>query len=322
MPKGIVATPATVAGASVADRPDVIDLGSADYSGEKIAIGAGSFWDEPPTLAPETEYMSVCYYGEEGTGKTTHLMSMANLGPVLVVSAEAGLKSRALTRRGIDITNIKPWPRPGQAITFAALEQLYFQTKLQLQHNPGSVAGITFDSITEIVRVLLANEGDRAYRAAQGSSKPRDRWFTDRADYGVITKQVGTLLRWFRDLECHFGMTALMRRDTDHDGKVAYGPSVNPALMGDIPGFVDMLIHTEINGDGLYVGWSVAHGGKYRGKDRDGVLPKCLPDPTFSRLRAYVDGELTKETDALWLAARGDTKPIEAPPETAAEVSE
>jgi hypothetical protein len=304
-----------MAGSAVAER--VVDLGPDEYSGDKNL--AGSFWDDPAPLAPEREYMSVCLYGEEGTGKSTHLAYMANLGPILAINAEAGLKSRALARRGVEVDNIMVWPRPGEKLTFNGLETLYFQTKLQLQHNPGSVAGVTFDSITEIVRVLLANEGARAFRAAQGSGKPRDRWATERNDYGVVAKQVGTLLRWFRDLECHFGMTALMRRDTDHDGKVAYGPSVTPALMGDIPGFVDMLIHTEINPQGLYVGWTAAHGGKYRAKDRDGVLPKCLPDPTFSRLRAYVDGELTKETDELFQAAKAGTAPVEAPPTTAPE---
>lgn len=271
------------------------------------ATDYSSGWDDIPVLAPEHEFMSVCWYGAEGTRKTTYLSHMANLGPILIVNAEAGAKSRALARRGVDVDNIRIWPAPGQKLTFGGLENLYFTVKSRLDNESGSVAGVGFDSITEIVRVLLANERERGYLATMGSSRARDRWQTDRNDYGVLANQISTILRWFRDLPCHFAMTALERRDQDDDGKVKYGPAVTPALMQDIPGFVDTMAHTTILENGTGVGWTQPIG-KYRAKDRDGILPNPMPDPTFTRIRAYIDGNLTEDTDQILIDAKEAAK--------------
>lgn len=273
-----------------------------------------------PRLNTRTDFLTVGYYGQEGTGKTTSLLDMANFGPVLLVNAEAGAKPEALARRGINTDNIVPWPSPGVPINFDTLESVYLSMQADLLADPTSWAGVGFDSLTEIVRVFLANERERQFR---GAGKARDRWFTDRSDYGVTANQVSDILRKFRSLPCHFGFTALERRDTDSDGKVMYGPNVTPALMADIPGFVDVLIHcVAVTPDvedqfaaPMYAGWTRPHDKKYRGKDRnDSGMPNRMPSPSFGRILAYVRGDLTKDSDAIFQAAKAAAQSQTATP--------
>jgi hypothetical protein len=250
-------------------------------------------------LEEEDDWLSVGYYGFGGSGKTTDLCAMARRGPMLLVSAESGAKVKALQRQGIPTDNIHPWPDPkkGEEITFASFEQLYYRVKADLLRDPDSWFGIGFDSLSEIVRLLIIDERTREYHRLTARGKERKRYFTDRDDYGAVTAMVGEKLRQFRNLPCHFGFTALERRDDDG----FYGPSANPGIANDLPGFVDLLIHCERQtlddgGDAVYLGWTKEHD-KYRAKDRYGWLPLILPDPQFDRLLAWVREDLTPASD-------------------------
>jgi hypothetical protein len=117
--------------------------------------------------------------------------------------------------------------------------------------------------------------------------------FIDRADYGTMSKLFRDMLRKFRDLPCHFAITALERRDVDDDsGKVQYGPSVTPGLQTDLLGYVDFVIMTKAEDeDGPFRGLTRSNS-RYRAKDRFDVLPKIMVDPTFLRVMDYVTGEM------------------------------
>jgi hypothetical protein len=279
----------------------------------QLAAKNGPLADTLPGLSEDTDYLAVCWYGLEGAGKTINLCSMAKIGPMVLLSAEAGAKILALKRFGIPTDNIRIWPNreKGERFDFAGLEALYYQIKAELVANPGCWVGGGMDSFTEIVRLFVIDERNTQYARAARKSVERGRFFTDRDDWGVVTQQLQEKLREFRSLPWHFGFTALERRDLDPDGKVAYGPAANPALMNDLPGFVDMLVHCQATEmpdgeDDVYLGWSKKHDGKYRAKDRYGVLPKVLPNPQFDRLLAYVRGALdpTNDPDLLEVKRR------------------
>ena len=132
--------------------------------------------------------------------------------------------------------------------------------------------------------------------------------FTDLSDYGIMTDQLRDLLRKFRDLPCHFGVSALERRDVDEqDSKVKYRPAVTPAVMNDLVGMVDIIGVTSTKefddgGEDEFQGlFRLA--GKYEGKDRFKAIPKHLVDPMFHRLVAYVNDDLTAETDQIMIDA-------------------
>lgn len=227
---------------------------------------------------------------------------MANLGKVLYVNAESGLKAHPLRALGINIRNIEVWPEPGEPITFKTLEQLHLEL---LKAKPGSYAGVVWDSITDIYKVLLEDVVLHAVAKASRAGRERDLFFIDRADYGVMTEQVRTLVRRYRDLPMHFGVAALARREQDDDGAVTYQPAITPALQNDLVGWVDMVCVTSsalVGKEDEYRGLFRPHG-KYRGKDRLGALPKYLVDPWFDRLVAYANGDLDATTDEVMIEA-------------------
>lgn len=258
-----------------------------------------SLADSLPALSEDKDWLSVGYYGLEGSGKTADLLAMARLGRMLLVNAESGAKPSALRRLGIPYENIRPWPdaEKGETVTFESFEALYFRVKTDLLADPTSWIGVGFDSLTEVVRLLIADERQRQYHRAIRRGKERERYFTDRDDYQAVTAMIGEKLREYRHLPCHFGFTALERRDDDG----MYGPAANPAIANDLPGFVDLLVHTErqeVGDDGpdVFAGWMSKHG-KYRAKDRYGWFPKILPDPQFDRLLGWVREDITPEND-------------------------
>ena len=258
------------------------------------------------TLDEKEEHLNVLLFGREGSGKTTAAVSLANLGygKVLVVNAEGGLKKNTLKRRGVDVSRIMVWPNDGQAITHHGLVEAYTQVKADLERDPKSWAGVIFDSATEIVPALIDQVAqDRMEKAAKRGQPVEgvDEFFTDRSDYGTMSKMFRDLLRKFRDLPTHFVVTALERRDVDEDtGKVLYGPAVTPGVQADLLGYVDLVLACSSADDesGLPFRALTRSAGKYRGKDRLGVLPKILVEPTIDRILAYEAGELTEETDS------------------------
>jgi hypothetical protein len=254
------------------------------------------------TLADQREVVKILYYGDAGSGKTTAMSSAANLGPVLYIDAESGLKRGPLARLGIPTDQITPH----QQITFEALETLYFEVKGLLEDDITAVSAVVLDSVTEIQKILLENIIGKAVTKAAGRGMDRDPFTIDRADWGVVTEQMRRLTRRFRDLPCHVAFGALPKREVDDDGSVTYSPALTPAFQTDLMGYVDVIIHTEvreIGGKEFHVG-TCKPVGKYTGKDRFGILPQTLVDPTLDRVVAYVNGELTNDKDPRQLAAR------------------
>lgn len=254
------------------------------------------------------ETLNILYYGDGGTGKTTDVATMANSGLVLFINSEAGVKRRPLQERGVEISNIRlfPDPRSGEELSFELLEKMYWQMKEDLEADPKSWAGTCWDSITEIHKKLLEQIVASQVLKAERMGKERDRFFIDRADYGVMTEQIRLLLRRFRDLPCHFAVTALERRDQDDDQKVSYGPSVTPALQGDLIGYVDVVVRTDVVEIGEHSEFQglTRKQGKYKAKDRFDVLPIRMVDPTFERILQYVNDEIDEESDPVMQEAR------------------
>ncbi len=165
---------------------------------------------------------------------------------------------------------------------------------------------MVWDSVTDIHKKVLDQVVAAGAAKAEAKGKPREPFAIELQDYGVMSEQIGLLLRRFRDLPCHFGVTALERRDTDDDGKVVYRPAVTPALSGALQGWMDMVIVTSVadmSGEDEYRGLSRPVG-KYRGKDRFGVLPRYLIDPTFDRVWSYIFEEMKVDDDPVMQAAR------------------
>jgi hypothetical protein len=263
------------------------------------------------SAAEITEFAKILYYGPPGSGKTTDLASMANLGTVVHIDAESGLKPTALKRRGIEIANIESFPdrNNGETISYDDLDGLYWECKDRLEEAPGSIVGIMWDSVTETQKLLLETIVAKGVEKAERKGVEREPFSTYKEDWGVVTEQMRQLIRNFRDLPCHIGFAGLPRRDQDDDGTVKYGVAMSPALQTDLHGYVDVICMCEAIGvpgwkDGeMFIGRFRA-GGKYEVKDRFGVLPTELVDPTMERVIQYINEELTADTDPVMIEAK------------------
>lgn len=261
----------------------------------------------PTTLTDEAEPVNLLLYGSGGTGKTTDLAAIASQGKVWMANAESGIKGRALKRvaeeLGIEIPlpNIEIFPDPnkGEELSIDGLEAEWRRIREALHEDPTAYVATQWDSITEIQQQLKDYEVKRSTDKARRRGQERDPYIVDQDNWRTINEQCRSLIRKFRDLPCHFGATALERREQDSSSRVIYMPAVTPGLQNDLIGWFDVVGHTEtiwVGGDQYFLAQFVNQG-LWQGKDRFKALPKKLVNPTHDRIIAYIDGDLTVDTD-------------------------
>lgn len=290
---------------------NVVTSDQPEPESNQITSSGSDDWFSP--LSEDGDWLNVLYYGREGATKTTSALMAANTGPgrLLVINAEAGLKKRALAKYGVEINKVVTWPPPGERVSRDGLREVYLRVKADLEQDPTSWTGVVFDSVTEVVALLVAEAQRGRIRDLRRANKPYDPDFVSRDDYGIMTKVMRDVIRAWRDLRCHFIATALERRDVDEDsGKVQYGPAVTPALQTDLLGFVDLVLACK-DEDGNNPIRALTYGsGKYRAKDRLGkMLPRVLVLPTFDRVLAYATEQLTEDQDPLQALLRANVVP-------------
>lgn len=262
-------------------------------------------------LTEATAYLNVLSYGPPGTGKTTGALTIANAalngGRVLLIDAEAGAKTSALRRQGIDVDRIDVWPDNPSQLSFNAIEELYMEVRAA---GGDEYVGVVVDSMTELHRRLLEGVVGAALAKAERLGKNRDRFAITLEDYGIVSSQMRTLLRRFRDLPSHLALTALERRDVDDDSSVTYGPALGPSVANDTMGLVDIVCYHSVEtiGDQTFYTGITSPANRRKAKDRIGVLPGRMVDPTMARMLAYVEGDLVRSKDPRQLAARDAAK--------------
>lgn len=252
-------------------------------------------------VADQREFANVLYYGDGGTGKTSALASMANLGRVMYIDAESGIKLRPLKLLGINVDNIE-LPDLEGPLNHDALDDIFWSMKSDLDADPDSWFGCVLDSGSEIARAFLDDiVGKRVTKAEKLGSKAsemmKDPFFIDLDNWGYMSQQFRDLIRRFRDLDCHFGISFLERRDKEKDGSVRVGPAINPGLQTDVVGWHDVVCRTSTEG-GIFLGATQPEGIRI-GKDRYGALPHAMVNPSFARMLGYIHDELQEETDPL-----------------------
>lgn len=254
------------------------------------------------------EFLNLLYYGREGSAKTTNAARIANAashlpkgkGKVLVINAEGGLKRKPLIKRGVDMSRIVLWPDPKkhERVSRESLQKIFQRVKSDLLADPDSWFAVIFDSASEIHISFLDTVTAKRVASMLNRGMDVDEDFVDRSDYGTMSKMFRQQLRNFRDLPCHFIVTALERRDVDSDtSKPTYGPAVTPGLQSDLLGYVDMVIMCKAEDeDGPFRGLTRANS-RYRAKDRFDTLPKVMVEPHADRIIDYLNDTIDEETD-------------------------
>lgn len=291
---------------------EMVDKTAAELNEKMDMKSAISAFAGFSTLADEKEYLNALLFGQEATGKTTalaHAVNLADEGIVVIINVESGLKPTALKRFGLETDRIVMWPNraKGEKITYDGMEELYWKLSAMLEKEPGSVLAVGIDSYSEVTTVLLENITRAAFAAAAENSRlaQRDDVHTTMVqDYGKVTNQVRSLIRKFRDLPCHFFATALEAEFKD-DGVEAIGPELSPKIRTAVLGYVDVAIRYQAESltvdakTRTLVEGQCRKSHRVRAKDRFGVLPHMMAQPTVDRVWAYITGELTEATDPL-----------------------
>lgn len=256
------------------------------------------------SLAAQKEKLTVLYYGKEGSAKSTNAAKLSELGRILVIDSEGGLKPTALRAQGVKVENIQVWPPDGNIdrITFETIEkEVFVPMKIELENDPASWVGVVIDSFSELYVRLTGKAADASRAKDRANGKQRGDFQTNLEDYGVSTSMMRQILRRFRDLDVHLVLTALERRDQDDDGFVQYGPAVGPATANDTMGLVDVVCWTQAEELGPralpFMTGTLRPKDRHRAKDRFGILPPRMIDPSADRLVAYLDGSMTKKND-------------------------
>lgn len=270
------------------------------------------------TLDDDTPFLNAILWGPPGTGKTTAAAHMAKLGRVKYIRADQSVRAAPLRRLGIDTRLIEP------VDTFdpTALENCINEWHEELGDETSGLAGVVLDTGTEWASKRAERQIDIDWKKYEVKSA-RDHTEVDptlrfiagdvRDQYNIVTQEGRRLGRRLRELPCHVVITFQVRRDVDQDsGRTVYGPDTNPALQGHLVAYADLVVQLIPEGswpDGrpMVVGYSRPDG-KHLRKDRDGLLPSRLADPTFDRLWAYASGALTKDSDEVQAAYRDIVK--------------
>jgi hypothetical protein len=272
-------------------------------------------------LTDATEYVKSLYYGRYGTGKTTNVATMANHGLMVAVDFEGGFKKKALAMQGINVDNIHLFnPR-----SFAEAEQVYWEIDAMI--NGGiNVFGVGVDNWTEMQDIFVRDSAvvriNRKRRelepqlpvseSARHEYEELSEFATQKYDYGIWTNEAKRLARWYRDLPCHVAFVAHELFD-EETGKIV--PALSKQARNKIAGGMDEVIYThaqEVKSEDRIEFSGVGHPLKnYVGKDRLGILPPVLINPTMSRIIGLHDGTLDLEKDEAqqaYLSRRTTTK--------------
>lgn len=263
-------------------------------------------------LSTAKEPLSMLMYGREGSAKTTGALRLSKLGKIVMINTEAGAKRVPLTAQGVILENIETWPKNGDVdhISFETIEEeVFIPLKIALEEDPNAYIGVVVDSFTELSRRLVDKAAAAGREADRLKNKQRSQFSIDLDDWGTMTTMMRIIFRRFRDLGIHLIITALERRDLDEKtSEVTYGPAVGPAVGNDTMGMVDIVIWTQLEQLGpdqkdFFTGTTRAKN-LHRAKDRFGVLPVRMIEPTADRVLAYIDGTLTRANDERQHAAR------------------
>lgn len=230
------------------------------------------------------------WYGDPGVGKTTAMLTLANVGRIVVWDAERRLKQAALRRAGVNVDNI-------ERLVDVSYQQM--SDTLDDLQDRDDIIGVCFDGATELVRVLVQHLVDEGVKVAFKKGYERAAWRTYVEDYGDVAEQFRRLMRKALRLPLHFGMTTLSQRTEDEEKRIHVSPLLTPAVARDVNSAMDVITFLrvdELNDTILRSGLFIP-GGRHDTKDTFGLLPRRLANPTFERMLWYVSEAVNADID-------------------------
>lgn len=222
--------------------------------------------------------LNILVYGDPGVGKTVFAASACEveaMSPVLVIDVEGGDLSLVRQHPGVDVVRVK---------SFEQFNGLY----AALRTGDHGYKTVVLDSISEIQKFGMYY----VMKKVLLEDPDRDPDLPGIGEWGKNTEQIRKLVRAFRDLPCNTIITALAQNELSESGAVRKTkPLLSNKLSIELPGFFDVVgyMYMKATPDPMDPKQMIQvrcllsmATQKQVAKDRTGVLPPVLEDPTMA----------------------------------------
>jgi hypothetical protein len=221
-------------------------------------------------------------YGRSGVGKTRLAGSsydVPEMRRVLFIDVEGGVLTLRNSFPNVETVRVETW------------------TDVQRIYNELFAGGhgfntIVLDSLTEIQKFNM----DEIMRKLIDGNDERDMDVPSLREWGKNLEQIRRFVRAFRDLPVNVVFTALEREDKDNMQRLIRLPSLSGKMAQEVAAFLDIVLYYSIRevadektGEKTMkrVLQSVATQ-TTTAKDRSGLLPEVVVDPTMEVLYDYI----------------------------------
>lgn len=223
------------------------------------------------TLGETDPFLKMVLYGNYGTGKTVLAASSEDspeMREVLFVDCEAGTLS-IRKRKNLHRFPVTEYRHVNDLVGYLRSKDLTDKYRT-----------VIIDSITEIAKQVIR----QCIVEGRNANPNHDRDIAEQRDWQRYTERMRVIIRAMRDAPVNVIMTALERENKDDaTGAITVGPMVQGQQVAvDLGAYVDIVGRmTAINkGAGRKI--LLQPDGKYAAKDRSGLLPPEIENPTMS----------------------------------------
>lgn len=226
---------------------------------------------------PDTDPIFALVYGASGTGKTHLMGTLGELGRVLIIDIDQGIK----TLRNAPDLNKAGWTNNITAVSFDKFKDLDEAYKLVKANDPklwsqkfGIAIAQTFDWVvwdtwSEIQWYMLEE-----LRSRDSSMKGNGLNFRANIQvqhWGQVTDLNKLAVQQLRS--CNVNQVFTMQEKLDKDelsGQIYGGPAIHGKMVQEMPTYFDVVVHTYTDLSGNYCATNKSKG-KWPGKTRLGV---------------------------------------------------
>lgn len=227
--------------------------------------------------APDNDPVFALVYGASGTGKTHLMGTLGELGRVLIIDIDQGIKT---LRHAPDLLKAK-WTDNITVVSFDKFKDLDEAYKLVAANDPKQWSKkfgipiehpfdwIAWDTWSEIQWYML--EELRSKDSEMKGAGLNFRKNVQIQHWGMMTDLNKLAVQQLRS--CNVNQVFTMQEKLDKDelsGQIYGGPAIHGKMVQEMPAYFDIVVHTYADLSGNYCATNKAKG-KWPGKTRLGV---------------------------------------------------
>lgn len=234
------------------------------------------------------EWLNMLVYGKPGEGKTVLAGSateVEDMSPVLFIDCEGGtvaLKNTYPKAHRIRVT--QTLDGKNLLVDWKMIEAIY----QELRRGKHDYQTVVIDSLSELQRISMEIVMKQMLSGPSGAGRDPD--IASQREWGKVQEQLRRVVRQFRDLPMHTIFITHVATRGD-DGIERY-PSLPGKLANEVAGFVDLVLflytkqvqNKETKKSEIKRAISCAASPTLVAKDRTGILPPIMEDPTMAKI--------------------------------------